>query len=157
MSDRQVNARRGTKRFFSIPLITRFSEKVIVGGECWEWVGHLNKGYGMIYSEGRNVRAHRVSYEMFVGPIASGLEIDHLCRNTRCVNPSHLEPVTHKENGRRAIPYHPFVVRTHCKNGHEFSQENTRLRDGGRVCVACRKQRKDKFDLARAALKDANG
>jgi hypothetical protein len=70
-------------------------------GECWEWLQNFNAdGYG-IYK--RNHQAHRVVYELLVAPIPEGLEIDHLCRNRRCVNPAHLEPVTHLENIRRGV------------------------------------------------------
>lgn len=66
---------------------------------CWIWQGRLNRdGYG-VYGH-RN--AHRIAYESRVGPVAAGLEIDHLCRQRDCVNPDHLEPVTHTVNMRRA-------------------------------------------------------
>lgn len=75
---------------------------------CWEWNGSLFAGgYGQ-YSvrletgERKNLYAHRVAYEMFVGPIPDGLVLDHLCRNRRCCRPDHLEPVTSAENTRRA-------------------------------------------------------
>lgn len=67
---------------------------------CWNWTAALNAfGYGRF----RGLLAHRVSYESLVGPIPDGLELDHLCRNRKCVRPEHLEPVTHDENYRRAI------------------------------------------------------
>ncbi|HEY8766071.1 MAG TPA: HNH endonuclease signature motif containing protein [Dehalococcoidia bacterium] len=71
---------------------------------CWPWTGVIHPlGYGHVNIPGtRNPQmAHRASYEFFVGPIPDGLELDHLCRNRGCVNPSHLEPVTHLENVRR--------------------------------------------------------
>ena len=84
-------------------------QKIEVAGECWVWKGSVFKkptgSYGQIRTghagERKLVRAHRFSYEAFVGPIPEGLSLDHLCRNTLCVNPSHLEPVTHAENMRR--------------------------------------------------------
>lgn len=71
---------------------------------CWPWLGTKSRlGYGTAATKvaGRTNQAHRVVYEALVGPIPTGLELDHLCRNTSCVNPSHLEPVTHAENMRR--------------------------------------------------------
>jgi hypothetical protein len=72
-------------------------------GECWPWRGvRTMHGYGSVTLDGRAVVAHRASYETFVGPIPEGLEIDHLCRVRECVNPEHLEPVTHEVNMQRA-------------------------------------------------------
>lgn len=71
---------------------------------CWNWTGGTTKGYGSFSAVGRKkVYAHRFSWELHRGPIPDGLVIDHLCRNTRCVNPDHLEPVTQLENVRRAV------------------------------------------------------
>jgi len=69
---------------------------------CWPWLAGINQyGYGILWHGGRNQMAHRIAYELLVGPIPSGLTIDHLCRNRRCVNPAHMEPVTREENSRR--------------------------------------------------------
>jgi hypothetical protein len=75
--------------------------------ECWTWSGATQRGYGMLHFEGKTQRAHRVSYTLSIGPIPDGLVIDHLCRNKRCVRPSHLEPVTQSVNVTRAWPRNP--------------------------------------------------
>lgn len=81
--------------------------------DCWEWIGtRYGNGYGQaaIGDGGRINQAHRVVYEALVGPIPEGLELDHLCRNPSCVNPDHLEPVTHAENMRRMGDAHPSPI-----------------------------------------------
>lgn len=87
----------------------RFWSRVRPTGFCWEWLGHRDRnGYGC-FSQTRALRwrAHRLSYQLLVGPIPNGLVIDHLCRNTGCVNPDHLEPVTQLENVRRGYRHVP--------------------------------------------------
>lgn len=80
----------------------RFWAKVDKSGDCWLWLASANrKGYGHIWLNGRYEQAHRYAYEIAVGPIPLGLQIDHLCRTPQCVNPQHLEPVTLEENSRR--------------------------------------------------------
>lgn len=72
------------------------------GTPCWLWLRRVNnKGYGEINRIGYERLAHRYVYSLANGPIPSGLSLDHLCRNTRCVRPDHLEPVTHATNIRR--------------------------------------------------------
>ena len=78
-----------------------------VPGRCWIWTGRLNQGYGQVDFDGRSWMAHRVVYEHFTGPIAPGLELDHLCYITACCNPAHLEPVTRAENIARQRPRRP--------------------------------------------------
>lgn len=68
---------------------------------CWNWQGYISHGYGVYYEGDVGRRAHRVYYERYIGPIPDGYVIDHLCRNRRCCNPAHLEPVTSRENIRR--------------------------------------------------------
>lgn len=73
------------------------------GSACWEWFGTVSPGgYGTLQVNGRRKQAHRFMYEREIGPIPDGLHLDHLCRNTLCVNPAHLEPVTPQENTRRS-------------------------------------------------------
>lgn len=93
--------------------------------------------------------AHRYVYESIRGPIPEGLVLDHLCRNTSCVNPDHLEPVTYGENFRRGagtgmalwdgrMPVNPKSLQTHCIHGHEFTTENTYWRTRtNRKCRQC--------------------
>lgn len=112
---------------------------------CWTWQGWLNRqrGYGKIQIDHEVIPAHRVAYELVKGPIPEGLEIDHLCRNKACVNPAHLEAVTHKENLMRADGVCAKNARkTHCKRGHPFDDANTYFYNSPtwgklRVCRTC--------------------
>lgn len=86
----------------------RFWSKVVRdddGLKCWPWLASTVHGYGQINRDGRPRMAHRVAYELLVGPIPEGLDLDHLCRTHCCVNPAHLEPVTRGENVRRSNIY----------------------------------------------------
>jgi hypothetical protein len=117
--------------------------------KCWPWIGSVDPdGYGLFTHGGRMYRAHRLVYELEVGEIPAGLQLDHLCRVPGCVNPNHLEPVTAAENTRRS-PIH-FGSQTHCKNGHEFDEENTYLRPtGGRACKTCRRAASRRYEAKR--------
>lgn len=109
---------------------------------CWRWQRAVNKvtGYGTLGAR----YAHRVYYELHVGPIPAGLTIDHLCRVRDCVNPEHLEAVTIRENILRSEnPAARNARRTHCPEGHPFDDENTgrintrRRSESFRICREC--------------------
>lgn len=104
---------------------------------CWPWPGsHDHRGYGRVsLGRFRKVMAHRLAYELAVGPIPDGMELDHLCRNKRCVNPAHLEPVTHIENVRRSAAAEN-AAKTHCVRGHLLA-DHAYLYRGRRVCRPC--------------------
>ena len=110
---------------------------------CWVWQGPVSRdGYGIISYNSKPNLTHRVSYIVNKGPIPEGLELDHLCRNRRCCNPDHLDPVSHKENVRRGktgeVNSHRQRSKTECKHGHPFDAKNTYYRSrGSRGCRTC--------------------
>src|SRR5215471_9832391 len=87
------------------PLVERLGEYFVFSPNgCWDWDGpKTENGYGLVHHDWRRLRAHRAMYELLVGPIPAELTIDHLCRNRRCVNPAHMEPVTRAENVKRGF------------------------------------------------------
>lgn len=120
----------------------RVLDRSVAGhGACVLWTGTKTPtGYGQINFGGRRLAVHRVSYVAFKGTIPDGLEIDHLCRVRHCVNPHHLEAVTHAENLRRAVPR---SLKTHCKHGHEYTPENSYVPPRGkRECWTCKRATK---------------
>lgn len=122
----------------------RFWAKVERTEDCWNWVGTITNGYGFVKVNGGMRSAHRVAWQLSVGPVPDGMDVDHLCRNRRCVNPAHLEPVTHRENVLRGAGTAAVNARkTHCKHGHSLSDSNLILQNGGRtrVCRECRNSR----------------
>jgi hypothetical protein len=115
--------------------------EVQIGQACWIWRGKENSRYGRISFGGKIHKSHRLSYETFVGPIPAGLVLDHLCRNEMCVNPEHLEPVTEKVNILRGQGVAAKNSRkTQCKNDHEFTEANTLMNNGRRVCRECKRK-----------------
>lgn len=122
----------------------RFWSKVdkTAAGGCWEWTASKTKnGYGKFRWGAGEKLPHRFAYELLVGPIPSGLHIDHLCRNRACCNPDHLEPVTNRENLLRGdtIPAR-HAAKTHCPKGHPYAGDNLYIDPTGkRGCLTCRK------------------
>lgn len=133
-----------------------FQERIAVRESgCVEWTGTLSDdGYGRMLvgykAHGRPIRryAHVWSFEMWVGPVPPGLELDHLCRNRACVNPAHLEPVTRMVNVHRGVL--PALMRTRalhptrpllafCARGHEMAGANVGRNEKRRWCRECKR------------------
>jgi len=122
----------------------RFWRKVWKTEGCWFWTASVDShGYGQFRVGTRTIKAHRFAYEELIGPIPDGLEPDHLCRQHRCVNPTHLEMVTHRENILRGMaPSALHARKTKCPKGHPYDEANTRIDGrGSRQCRACKKAR----------------
>lgn len=115
--------------------------------KCWNWTSYNHGGYGIIKINKKNIRAHRMSYEIFVKKIDKNMQINHLCHNRLCINPNHLEELSHAENGSREKAKHYNSQLTHCRRGHEYTKDNTKfiMRPYGhngwamRECLECRK------------------
>ncbi len=116
----------------------RFWSFVQKSDSCWLWIGRkTHNGYGQYGLK----YVHRISYELVHGPIPEGLTIDHLCRVRNCINPSHMEPISMRDNILRGTaPTAVNAKKTHCIHGHPFSKENTLIRKdrpGTRTCLEC--------------------
>jgi hypothetical protein len=117
---------------------------------CWLWIASLTgPGYGQFSVRRRPQLAHRVAYVAANGSIPEGLELDHLCHTRCCVNPGHLDPVSHRENLKRAAKWSGNA--THCAQGHAFTPENTGWRGGHRYCHRCDRRRANARYAARIA------
>ena len=126
----------------------RFLSKVEKHSDgCWIWRGarHSNKGYGRIDAGGKRYMAHTFAYELLVGPTPEGLQPDHSCTNTMCVNPAHIEWVTGTENVKRANPGSHQSRKTNCPKGHPYSGKNLIVRNGRRYCRTCDIERQRRY------------
>jgi hypothetical protein len=115
---------------------------------CLVWPMRRNgAGYGCIGMGGRNMLAHRVAFILSKGPIPDGMPLDHLCRNRACINPDHLEIVTHTENVRRGVRcYRDTGV---CARGHSLHDA---YRSSGRL--TCRQCALASYRRVRASIPD---
>lgn len=117
-------------------------------GFCWAWTGAIqSKGYGSVQHDGRRQSTHRLAYSLLIGTIPAGLEIDHLCRNRRCCNPAHLEPVTRKVNAERSGP----ATKLYCVHGHKLVGDNLIIKKRGertsvRNCRTCQVNSKQRYN-----------
>lgn len=144
-----AEALRAPSPWFGLGLPPEIESKIgrVTESGCWEWSAAKTNGYGVVSRGGRLQRAHRVVYEILVGPIPSAHELDHVaalgCTTRACVNPDHLEPVTGVVNNARSNSASALHARqTHCKRGHAFTPENTYVahRERGkreRFCRTC--------------------
>ena len=129
---------------------------------CWDWLGHITEnGYGQFWYEGRFFRSHRIALLFFRGidlPIGSAiLQVDHLCRNRKCVNPDHLEVVTPRMNNSRSESIsRKNGDKTHCLHGHELSNENVYSYHGKRVCRKCMSENDKRYKRRKAYEKSRN-
>ena len=145
----------------SDPPDVRFWNHVDKTATCWLWTSEINKGYGRLTINAKHVLAHRFAYELLIGPIPDGLELDHLCRVRHCVNPEHLEPVTTSVNVQRAFDFRaghggPPI----CRNRrHSMTPDNVwmRRRPNGhlsRECRACKNASRKRWEEGRPVDND---
>lgn len=122
---------------------------------CWLWLGSCDRhGYGRLTVDRKPRLAHRLSYEIFIGPVPVGLELDHECDRRECVNPKHVVPKTHRENmlrgGRGVGAINARKVR--CEHGHPFDEKNTYRHRSRRSCRACNAKAAKRYKKRRAVL-----
>lgn len=137
--------------------ILRFFKKISIDSKngCWNWMGsHDSGGYGHVVYNGKLESSHRVFYAWFKGSIPRNkgkniFQLDHLCKNRKCVNPYHLELVSFKENILRGeSPSAIHSKQIYCKNGHLLPKEFNYVRKNGkreRICQICKKEYHRKY------------
>ena len=114
---------------------------------CWNWTAGLNsKGYGYLWvppvkgkpspKRGHTLQAYKLAYVWKYGPVPEGMELDHECRNTRCVNPDHVKPKTRRQNQLNSDKTFPAInaAKTRCPRGHPYTGTNNQ---GRRICSIC--------------------
>lgn len=122
----------------------RTLSRILVDDGCWIWTGTIDKAndHGLMWNGKATVPAHRLVYEWLVAPVAPELQLDHLCRNSPCVRPDHMEPVTPKVNQNRGKAADHWRAKTHCPYGHPYDETNTRIsKAGSRCCRICERKR----------------
>ncbi len=146
------------------PFFLRFWSKVLIddSDKCWEWQASLCQGYGQFGGGGeavrpvseRSQRAHRIAWALLVGPIPDGLTLDHLCRNRKCVNPTHLEPVAERVNILRGFsPPAENALATVCAHGHPLEGSNVYRWKHRRYCRACRERLWKEAEVRRSQVR----
>jgi hypothetical protein len=129
---------------------SKFLSKISIDVEskCWIWGGYRTRGHGAFSVGGSIYKAHRISWEIFIGRLTYGLVIDHMCRNRACVNPKHLREVTNRVNCTENNLSIPALnkIKSHCKNGHLFCNLNSyKTSDGYRRCKICSTESRKKY------------
>lgn len=132
--------------------LSRFADRLeFPDSGCWLWTRGVSRaGYGLFHVDGESY-AHRWSFKAFNGTIPDGLEIDHTCRVRHCVNPDHLEAVSHAVNVARGMAGSAQRARMECPRGHAYTPENTYRLKGGkrgdspiytrRTCLTCKREK----------------
>lgn len=143
-------AKPGNKNAVVRDLLIKLLNRLVSADNCWILKPNEPTGYSRTMHDRKRMMTHRAVYEILVGPIPDGLQLDHLCRNRACINPEHLEPVTIEQNLLRSnlTIASQNKSKTHCLNGHEFTEQNTYIWSGrptSRGCKQCRNQATIKY------------